>query len=98
MSDSNGSHPYPRVELEDGGWADVRRITPGDIRAARLNAHERGWEDPELDSLFLLPRVIKAWSHGDVTEALIDEKLTEMDYLRIWAAAKGVSDPNPSRP
>lgn len=100
MDHPNRTHPdsVKRVELDGGGWAMVRRITPGDIRAARVNAHERGWEDSELDSLFMLPRLIVEWSLGDVTQETVDEKINEMDYLRIWATAKGAAVPNPSSP
>lgn len=87
-----------RVELEAGGWALVRRINVGDIKAVRLQAHERGWEDSELDSLFLMPRVIVDWSLGDVTEAALDSDISELDYVRIWATAKGVDVPNQSSP
>lgn len=84
-----------RVELETGGWAEVRRLTPGDVRFVRGIVRERGFEDAELDALALMPRVITSWSLGEITDDTIDNDLTEMDYLRIWAVAKGADIPSP---
>lgn len=86
-----------RVELDDGRWADVRRITVGDIAAARTNKHDRGWDDDELDAIFLLPRVVVACSEGDVTETFING-LSEKEYALVWVTAKGADVPNPSSP
>lgn len=88
--DSTGG-TVKRIELSGERWVEVRRINAGDMRATRLAAHERGWEDETLDALFNLPRVIVAAS-GEINY----EELTELDVLLIWAAAKGAGVPNPS--
>lgn len=86
-----------RVDLEYDRWADVRRLTVADIYKAKLDGHTRGWDDPDLDAIGLLPRVIVACSEGDVTQEFIDS-LTEMDFAKVWITVKGGDIPNPSSP
>ena len=89
--------PARRVELEDERWADVRRLTVSDISAAKIRAHDRGWDDADLDAIALLPSVITACSDGAVTQEFVDS-LTEKDYGTVWMAVKGADLPNPSAP
>lgn len=86
-----------RIELEDGRWADVRRLLVADISVAKIAAHERGWDDADLDAIGLLPRVIVACSEGDVTQEFVGT-LTEADFGKVWLGVKGVDLPNPSSP
>lgn len=97
--DSNGGHPgMRRVELDDGQWVDVRRVTGAVLYDLRIKRHERGFEDEVLDALDALPKVIVGWSLGPEVTSERALELSEMDITRIWAAAKGVSLPNPSSP
>jgi hypothetical protein len=86
-----------RVELEQDRWADVRRLTVADISKAKIAAHERGWDDADLDAIGLLPSVIVACSDGDVTQEFIDS-LTETDFGKVWITVKGGDIPNQSSP
>lgn len=86
--------PTTRVELENDRWVEVRRLSVGDIRQAKLNAHERGFEDADLDAIGLLPEVIMETSDGPTTQAFVDS-LTETDYGKVWLRAKGAGDEVP---
>jgi len=68
-----------------------------DISAAKIAAHERGWEDADLDAIGLLPSVISACSDGDVTQEFVNS-LTETDFSKVWIAVKGADLPNPLAP
>lgn len=89
--------PTTRVELEHGRWVEVRRVSVGDIRKAKLDAHDRGFEDADLDAIALLPDLIKDTSEGPVTQAFVDS-LTETDYGNVWLKAKGATLPNELEP
>jgi hypothetical protein len=89
--------PTMQVELEHGRWVKVRRVSVGDIRAAKMAAHERGFEDRDLDAIGLLPDLIMETSDGPVTQAFVDS-LTETDYGNVWLKAKGATLPNASEP
>ena len=94
--DANGGIPNTtRVELSNG-WADVRPTTAGLIRELRNLAHKRGFEDEALDVIDGLPFVIAAWSRDVPVTQEETDKLSEMDAVAIWAAAKGISVPNQS--
>jgi len=94
MSTQSESPTNRRVEISGERWVEVRRLTADDVRATRMEAHERGWDDAELDALFLIPLVIVESSFMRGEEVL--KQLDEVDYVKVWAAAKGVGDPNPS--
>ena len=89
--------PTNRVELENGRWCDVRRLSVGDIRSAKMLQHERGFEDADLDAIGLLPRLITNTSEGPVTPEFVDS-LTEADYGNVWMRAKGIDSPNALAP
>lgn len=89
--------PDNAVVLEDGRWCVVRRVNVGDIRFAKVTAHERGFADPDLDAIELLSRVIVETSDGAVTQAFVDT-ISEDDYGKVWMKAKGVELPNASAP
>jgi len=91
------SSPTKRVELEQDRWADVRRLTVADISKAKIAAHERGWDDADLDAIGLLPSVITACSDGDVSQEFVDS-LTETDFGKVWITVKGGDLPNQSSP
>lgn len=94
MADSS---PTRRVELENERWVEVRRLNVGDITAAKLLAHDRGWEEADLDAIALLPRLITSCSDGEVNQEFINS-LTEMDFGKVWVTAKGADLPNLSAP
>ena len=82
-----------RVELSDGGWADVRTFTTvGDVRWQRQRAHERGYEDTTLETLDSIQRFVTAWSYGEVTEAVLDS-LPSPDALALLNA---INEPRPN--
>jgi hypothetical protein len=89
--------PTTKVELEHGRWVKVRRVSVGDIRQAKIESHERGFEDADLDAIGLLPNLIVETSEGPVTQAFVDS-LTETDYGNVWLKAKGAQIPNASEP
>lgn len=89
--------PTNRVELENERWVEVRRLNVGDIRAAKLDSHERGFEDADLDAIALLPRVIINTSDGATTQEFVDS-LTESDYGAVWMRVKGIDSPNALEP
>ena len=87
-----------RVELSNGNWAVLRtKSTVGDVRFQREEAHRRGFEDPVLDGLALVQRLIVEWSYGDVTIEAIDA-LTEEDAVALVNIQRNAERPNPSRP
>lgn len=89
--------PDNAVPLEDGRWCVVRRVNVGDIRFAKVSAHERGFQDPDLDAIDLLTRVIVETSEGTVTQEFVDT-ISEDDYGKVWMKAKGVEVPNALAP
>lgn len=89
--------PTTKVELDNDRWVEVRRLSVGDIRTAKMAAHERGFEDADLDAIGLLPYVITATSDGPVTQEFVDS-LTETDYGNVWLKAKGADSPNALEP
>ena len=111
--DSNGTTSTKRVELEDGQWAEVRRMNGAVLRHVRNKAHERkrelgptataatleASEDPTLETLDGLPLLIKAWSFDQpITPETVEDSLQYIDIFRLWACAKGVDVPNPLSP
>jgi len=61
-----------------------------DIKAQRLAAHERGYEDDVLDGLAMIPRVVSAWSFGAVTEDVLDNvSRTDVETLAREMAPMG---------
>ena len=95
---ANGGSPTKRVELDDDGWAEVRRVNGAILRQMRLKRHERGYDDDTQDTLDVLPDLIAEWHKGEkMTPADVDG-LDEMSITRIWLAAKGIDLPNQSAP
>lgn len=89
--------PTTRVDLENERWVEVRRLSVGDIRAAKLASHDRGFEDADLDAIGLLPSVILNTSDGATTQEFVDS-LTEKDYGDVWIRVKGIDSPNALEP
>lgn len=89
--------PNPNIiTLEDGErWVEVRRLSIGDIRTAKLAAHDRGWDDADLDAIGLFPDVIINTSAGPVTPEFVDS-ISETDFGKIWLKVKGIEIPNSS--
>ena len=82
-----------RIKISNDQWVEVRRTNVSDVAFQRRREHERGYVDEVIDFIELLPRVIADWSFGEVTQEGIDT-LPEADAVKIYAEAKGVSDPN----
>lgn len=92
--DGNG---HTRVDLGGGQWADIRPVTIGDLRFQRKRAHERGYEDEVEDGLAIIPRLVRAWSFGEVTDDVLDSLDTKV-ATALLTAVSGSSDPNVSAP
>lgn len=88
-----------RVELDSGGWLDVKTATNlGDLEYIELAKLERGGKTtPLLDSIDMLDRLIVGWSFdGEVTREGIRANLSLSDLSKISTAV--TKRPNSSSP
>lgn len=85
-----------RIELSDGGWAEVRRAKMKDSIEVENERRSRGAENDMMDALVKMRCCIVSWSKGAVT---IDEllELDDADALEIMRAMND-RDPNASTP
>lgn len=90
---------HTRVDLGRGHWADIRTINVGDLRAQRKAERERGYTDELEDGIILIPRLVRAWSFGDVVD---EDAIDALDSFAVNALAQamtaGQNDPNVSTP
>lgn len=86
-----------RVELSDGGWAEVRthRFDVADLRNQRADAVKRGFEDKTLDGLAVLKGRIVAWSFGEVTDEAINQIALD-DAMTLLGVVNGSDDGPPN--
>lgn len=89
-----------RVELSDGGWAEVRtRAKLRDAVDVIEAARERGFEDDYMNAMVRLQVRIVDWSYGPVTlDRVLDLYADDATVLFGVINGEDAADPNSSSP